>query len=385
MKLTCEKNIFEEAVGVASRAINSRSPLPILSHILIEATHESISFTATDLDLGLQITFSGEVEVEGALTCPAKLLQEIVSRLPAGTVELELIKEGQLKLACGSSKFEIATLPAEEFPSLPSAESAPEFKLPQKTFKSTIRQVGVAAASPTDESRAVMTGILTRVEEDMLTMVATDGRRLACSRQSLDSNPERDAEVIIPARAMTEISRLLNDDEGDLLVRIAEGQVFFTVDRVSMHCRLLEGNFPDYRKVVPTEFQRHCRLGREVFLNAIKRMLIMAQEKRSPNLIRLEFSADQLTLSSNTPDLGSGKEQLDVVYEGEDLLIAFNGRYLADVLTVLECDEVGFDLQEETRSAVVRPHGSEGYDYVVMPVKLREPVADSGDRVPVGA
>ena len=385
MKVACEKKILEEAVQVASRAINSRSPLPILSHILMEAHGDQMVFTATDLDLGVQIRLPAQVEIEGALTCPAKLLQEIVTRLQAGLVHLELIREGQLMLKCGSSQFELSTLPAEEFPTLPSAEDAPEFELPQATIREMIRQVAVASASPNEEARAVMTGILTQVEAERLTMVATDGRRLACMREPLENQGGRDAKVIIPARALQELTRILGDEQTVVLARIAQGQVFFTVNDVSLHCRLLEGNFPDYKKVVPTEFERSCRIGRETFLSALKRMLIMAQEKRSPNLIKLEFESDHLWLSANTPDLGSGREQVDIVYQGDPLLIAFNGRYLVDVLNVLECEEVQFDLQEETRSAVIKPFGSEAYDYVVMPVKLREPVTESGERVAVGA
>lgn len=385
MRVSCEKRIFEEAVQIVSRGINARSPLPILGHILLEAGEESITMTATDLDLGLEMRVAAEVHEPGALTCPAKLLQEIVSKLPAGPVSLNLEREGQLKLSCGHTQFELSTLPAEEFPSMPESENAPVFSLPQAVLKTMIRQVGVAAASPNDESRAVMTGILTRLEPTLLTMVATDGRRLSCMRHPLEEDAERVAEVIVPARAMQEMVRLLGEEDEGVMVKVTEGQVFFTVGAVSLHCRLLEGNFPDYRKVVPTEFQRTCRLGREAFLNGLRRMLIVAQEKRSPHLIRLRFAQDALTLSANTPDLGSGSEQIDVVYEGEELLIAFNGRYLVDVLNVLECEEVQFDLQEETRSAVVRPFGSNEYDYVVMPVKLREPAPDEVDRVPVGA
>ncbi len=386
MKLSCEKKVFEEAVGIASRAINNRSPLPILGHILIQAEEETINLTATDLELGMKIRIAGQVSQAGAVTCPAKLMQEIVNKLPAGTIELELDKNQKLTLTCQKSRFEISSLPAEEFPSLASHEASAEFQLPQQVFKKMIRQVGVAAASPNDESRAVMTGVLTSVSESMLTMVATDGRRLACSRQQLeDLATEQSLEVIIPARAMQEVSRLLGDEEKPLGVIVSEGQVFFQLDSIELHCRLLEGSFPDYRKVVPNDFQRYCRLGREVFLAALRRMLIMAQEKRSPHLVRLKFSGDNLELSSNTPDLGSGNEQLEVVYEGDDLLIAFNGRYLADVLTVLDEPEVNFKLQDETRSAVIQPLGDETFDYVVMPVKLRDPIEEEEERVAVGA
>ncbi len=377
MKLTCEKKLFEEAVAATTRAINPRSPLPILSHLLIEASANAVKLTATDLDVGLSITIDSETHKPGSITCPARLMQEIVSKLPAGRVELETLSEGRMLLSCGQSKFELATLPAEEFPSLPSVDDSNSAHLPQGSLKSVIRQVAVAAASSQDESRAVMTGISVGLESGTLTLVATDGRRLACARKSVEVSliDEESLNVVVPARALTELSRLVGT-EGDVFVTVGKSQAFFRFDSTSLHCRLLEGRFPDYTKVVPTEFSRSCRIGREDFINGLRRMLVVAQEKRSPNLIRLRFSEDTLHLSANTPDIGSGDERLPIVFEGEDLTIGFNGKYLVDGLNVLESDEIQFDLQEDTKSAVIRPFGDTSYDYVVMPVKLRDIAED---------
>lgn len=377
MKLACEKKLFEDAVAAAARAINPRSPLPILSHLLIEASPGLVKLTATDLDVGLSIKVEADVSVAGAVTCPARLMGEIVSKLPPGRVELETLAEGRMLLSCGTSKFELSTLPAEEFPSLPSMDETSSAQLPQDSLKGVIRQVAVAAASSQDESRAVMTGISLGLEAGTLTLVATDGRRLACARKTVQVPliGEESLNVVVPARALIELSRLIGT-EGDVSLSVGKSQAFFRFGVYSLHCRLLEGRFPDYTKVVPTHFSKTCRIGREDLVNGLRRMLVVAQEKRSPNLIRLRFSDDTLYLSANTPDLGSGDERLPIVYEGEEMTIGFNGKYLVDGLTVLDCEEVQLDLQEENKSAVLRPLGDTSYDYVVMPVKLRDIAED---------
>jgi DNA polymerase-3 subunit beta len=377
MKLACEKKLFEEAVTAAGRAINPRSPLPILSHLLIEASPGRVKLTATDLDVGLSITVEADVSEPGSITCPARLIGEIVSKLPAGQVELETVSEGRMVLSCGTSTFELSTLPAEEFPSLPAIDEAASAQLPADSLKSVIKQVAVAAASSQDESRTVMTGISISLEAGSLILVATDGRRLACARKTVQVPliGEESLNVVVPARAMIELSRLVGTD-GDVTLSVGKSQAFFRFGAYALHCRLLEGRFPDYTKVVPTSFSRTCRIGRDDFISGLRRMLVVAQEKRSPNLIRLRFFEDTLHLSANTPDLGSGDERLPIVYEGDDLTIGFNGKYLVDGLTVLECDEIQFDLQEDTKSAVIRPLGDTSYDYVVMPVKLRDVAED---------
>ena len=380
MQLTCEKKPFEDAVAAATRSINPRSPLPILSHLLLEAESGQLKITATDLDVGLSIVLEVDIQESGSITCPARLMQEIVSKLPAGRVDLKTLAEGRMMLSCGSSKFELSTLPAEEFPSLPSLDEAQSAQLQQHALKSVIKQVAVAAASSQDESRAVMTGISIGLTQGNLTLVATDGRRLACAQKVVEVPliGEEELKVVIPARALTELNRLIGMD-GAVSFQVGRSQAFFKFGNYSLHCRLLEGRFPDHTKVVPKSFVRTCRIGREQFINSLKRMLVVAQEKRSPNLIRLSFTEDTLQLSANTPDLGSGDERVPVVFEGDPLTIGFNGKYLVDGLSVLDSEEIQFDLQGDAQSAVIRPLGDVSYDYVVMPVKLRD-VAEDYDR-----
>lgn len=376
MELECEKNHLVSALGVVSRAINPRSPLPILSHVLFQVQGEQLRCTATDLDFGVVIEVPASGLDSGAVACPARLLTEIVGRLPGAPVRLKANADGRLHLQCGRSKFEISTLPAEEFPGMPSPGDLPQVGVPQKLLKAAIRRVTFATAS-SEESRAVMTGVYTQIDGPLLTLVATDGRRMAYQELTLDNPDGLQIQAIVPGRAMQELSRLLGDSEEPVYFSLAQGQFYCSLGNTSMHSRLLEGVYPDCRRVLPQSFQRFARVGRESLLGAIQRMLIVAQEKQSPNLIVLDLDGDVLTLSANTPDLGEAQEEVPVVFQGDPLKIAFNGKYLVDALSVLDCEEIDLDLQDDARSGVLRVCGQNEYRYVVMPVRLREVVEEA--------
>lgn len=376
MEIECEKNHLVSALQVVSRAINPRSPLPILSHVLFQATEDTLHCTATDLDFGVVISVPASATDSGSIACPARLLTDIVSKLPGAPVRLKANQDGRLLVQCGRSRFEISTLPAEEFPGIPQAGDSPQVGVPQRLFKAAIRRVTFATAS-SEESRAVMTGVYTHIEGSQLTLVATDGRRMAYHELAIDNPDGLSVQAVVPGRAMQELSRLLDDGDEAVYFSLAQGQFYCSLGNVSMHSRLLEGVFPDYRRVLPREFQRFGRVGRESLLAALQRMLIVAQEKQSPNLIVLDLQDDLLQLSANTPDVGLANEEVPVVYRGDALKIAFNGRYLVDALSVLDCEEVELDLQDDSRSAVVRPCDQQDYKYVVMPVRLRELVEET--------
>jgi DNA polymerase-3 subunit beta len=376
MELECEKNHLVQALQVVSRAINTRSPLPILSHVLFQSRGEQLSCTATDLDFGVVISVPASGIDSGSVACPARLLGDIVAKLPGAPVRLKAQADGRLHLHCGRSKFEISTLPAEEFPGIPQPGDLPQVGAPQKLLKSAIRRVAFATAS-SEESRAVMTGVYTHIDGSVLTLVATDGRRMAYQELTIDNPDSLQVQAIVPGRAMQELSRLLGDSDEPVFFSLAQGQFYCSIGNVSMHSRLLEGVFPDYRRVLPQSFQRFGRVGRESMLGAIQRMLVVAQEKQSPNLIVMDLETDLMTLSANTPDVGVATEEVAVVYEGEPLKIAFNGKYVVDALSVLDCEEIELDLQDDTRSGVIRPYAQQDYKYVVMPVRLREVVEEA--------
>lgn len=371
VKLSIEKKILESIIATACGFVNSRSPDPSLQHILLEAK-ASLTVTAHDLEAGISATVDADIEEPGSLTCPAQLLKEIVSKLPRGVVTMESLSEGRMRVKSGKSRFEVATLPADEYRAFPSVDYSETTTIPLEVMADAVGRVAVAAASAMDESRAVMTGIRVKLDAESLTMVTTDGRRLACVRRDVVGSTDMD--FIMIARAAREISKLAKT--GEVHISATSGQAVFSVGSTRIYCRLIDGRFPDHTKVIPTQFQRVARIGKEDLIGAIKRMLIVAQEKRSPNLIRFEFSDGLLTLRSNTPDIGSGEEQIPIVYDGEPLTIGFNGSYFLDGLNVIPDEEVVLNLQDEIKSAVLTPVGDNDSRYVMMPVKLRDVAVD---------
>lgn len=373
MEFTMPNKELADLVQVASRGINSRSPLPVLKNLLIRVQGDGISITGSDLDTTITVHGAADVADTGAVTVEAGLLANLVGKMPAGHIRVKQTEAGRVSVSCEKSRYKLSTLSAEDYPKTEKVTEGREIVLPSESLRQSIKAAVVSAAGSQDESRAVMTGIQVSLTSDRLTMVSTDGRRL--SRRSVAiSGPEEPASVIVPAKALQEVGRYL-DTAQTVRMMLGKNQASFTTDGLSVTTRLLEGRFPDAEKVIPTTFSRAVRIGREDFLAAIKRCLIVAQEKRSPNLLRLTFDAEQLVIRANTPDLGEVEESLAVMVDDlsiPPLTIGFNGKYLADGLAVMDCDEVQFDLQEETKSAILRPLGDVGYDYVVMPVKLRD-------------
>ena len=372
MEFTCEKVKLAQALGVVSKATNSRSPLPILSHILFEAIGEDrLKLTATDLDLGFVAEIEAQVLTPGAAAIPARLLTEIVGHLSSSPVTIKVGSNARAIIESGRSRFEVTTMAAEEFPAVPEVPSDFNLMLPNRELRSILRRIVLAAASA-DESRAVMTGVLIKCSQGALELVATDGRRLAYQRRPMDGQTTPDFEAIIPGKALQELTRVIGDSQDQVGLFISEGMMHARCGGISLNSRLLEGVFPDYRRVLPREFQRHVRVGREALLGGLQRMLVVAQEKQSPNLVVFQVEDGVLNLTANTPDLGVGEEQISIVLEGEPLTIAFNGRYWIDILSVFDCDEVTLSFQDVSRSGVVSPFGEEDYRYVLMPVRLRE-------------
>jgi DNA polymerase-3 subunit beta len=378
MEVICEKNTLAQALQFTSRAINARSPLPILSHVLLNAEHDSLKLAATDLDLGISLEFPVEVVDSGSVACPAKLLGEIISKLPNAPIRLRSHYDGRLELTCGRSRFEIGTLPAEEFPSMPKFGQGNSICVSQKLFKAAIKRIILAVATA-EESRAIMTGVLLHINQEQLLLIGTDGRRMAYQELITESAFEK-VSIVVPGRAMQELARLMGDSPDPIELLFSEGQLFCKISDtgqqgiayVSLHCRLLDGIYPDYNKVLPKSFTRSVRIGREALLAALQRMLILAQEKLSPNLVVFDIHEDLLKISAHTPDLGIGHEEVNIVLEGEPLKIAFNGRYIVDVLSTLDCEEIVLNFQDDSRSAQLSISDTLDFRYVLMPVKLRE-------------
>lgn len=368
MNLTIAKDQIVAGLQAVQNVVSTRTTLPILSNVLVRAAEGRVEFIATDLDVTISCTVEATVKQPGATTLPVKKLFGIVRELSAGEIELETDEKNVTALRSGSSFFKIRGLAAEEFPPLPKFKEEKKITLPQEKIRGMLRKTSFAIS--TDESRYVLNGIFISLKDHKMTMVATDGRRLALVDEEVDLPEKSQGEVIVPSKAVNELSRLLTD-KGDVEVNFSENQASFTLKDekgagVLIITKLIEGNYPNYRQVIPGETKERIALPREEFLHALKRAEIMTSDKQ--NSVKLAFTKNNLAITSNAPDVGEARETMAVNYKGKDLAIAFNPAYVIEPLNALSNDEVFLELIDELSPGVLKVNGP--FLYVVMPMRL---------------
>lgn len=374
MQAVCPRKDLYEAVQSVGRAVSGRSTLPILGHILVAPQGESLKLTATDLEMWMECslpariqTALGEESETAGFTAPARVFTEMLGALPDADVLIDR-PEGNNKVhvRCARSDYNILGLPAEEFPAPPDVAPTATFTLPGETLRDMIRHVLFAVS--TDETRAILTGVLVQFKGDQIKMVATDTHRLAV-RNATVSGGEGNANAVVPARAMNELLRLA-DDEEPVSVSLAQGQARFETGGTTMVTRLIEGQFPNYERVIPTGHDRKLTLETGEFLRAVRRAAIVARD--NAHRVVLETEGAQLVLSAESGTVGSAREEVEVAREGDDIQIAFNAKYLQDVLNVMETEGVVLELTEPLRPGILRPIGDRAADYlcVLMPMQV---------------
>lgn len=354
LKALCPRKDLFEAVQTVGHAVSGRTSLPILSHILVQAENSGLRVIATDLELGISCWIPAQIEESGALTSPARTLTEVLANLPdKSDVALSVDKSHTVRVHCDKSDYKILGLAAEDYPRLPEVRDAVSFSIPQAKLREMIKHT-LFAVSP-DETRAILTGILMVVDETSLKFVATDTHRLAV--KTSDTKDGRGAQnAIVPSRAMNELNRLLTDAEGDVQVTLSENQVRFTLPGqagVQILSRLIEGQFPNYQRVIPPEHQKRLTIPVQPLLRAVRRASIVARD--NSNRIILRTDEDKLILTAESQTVGNAYEEVEVTREGDDVEIAFNAKYLLDVLSVLDVDGVHLELSEPLKPGVLRP------------------------------
>jgi DNA polymerase-3 subunit beta len=363
MKFSVSKDKLLEGLSTVQNVVSTRTTLPILSNVLLQAVEGELRLTTTDLDVGVRGRVEAQVERTGATTLPARRLFSIVRELPAAEIYTEVDTKNLASIRSGSSYFKILGLPEEEFPPLARFENAKEFSIAQKDLKDALRKTSYAIS--TDETRYVLNGILLSFKENKLTAVATDGRRLALADLELEFPRSQEIDVIVPTKAVLELQRLVKE-EGDVKLSIGENQIAFELNDALLVSKLIEGNYPNYRQVIPSEAKERITLEREIFLNAVRRVSLLASEKS--NSVKLIFSKGNMDIVAVTPDVGEAKESLPVMYKGKDFSIAFNPEFLMAPLRNLPNDEVFLDLIDEMSPGVIKIHGP--FLYVLMPMRL---------------
>ncbi len=368
MNLTISKEQIIHGLQAVQNVVSTRTTLPILSNVLLEAEGNRLKLTATDLDVTVSCAVEAQVKKGGATTVPVKKLFGIIRELNNGDIELEVDEKNNCSIRSGASFYKVNGLAAEEYPPMPKFKDEKKVALKQETVKSMMKKTSFAIS--TDESRYVLNGIFMSLKDHKLTMVATDGRRLALVDEEVDVTEQSQGEFIVPAKAVNELNRLLQGT-GEIEIRYSENQAAFNLKddkgfSILIISKLIEGNYPNYRQVIPGEAKERVSLVREEFLHALRRAEIMTSEKS--NSVKLTFTKNNLAITANSPEVGEARESIAVNYKGKDMAIAFNPKYMIDPLGALSEDEVFFELIDELSPGVLKINAP--FLYVVMPMRL---------------
>jgi DNA polymerase III subunit beta len=363
VKFRCERDVLVEALGTATRAVASRGgALPVLSGVKAELAGDRLTLTGSDLDLTIQVSVTVAGQADGVAVLPARLAADIVRALEPGAVHVEADGD-EGRISSGRSQFAVRLLPAEDFPRLPETPGD-EVTLDAASLAEALRQV-VRAASH-DDARPILTGVLMAAEGDGLRLVATDSYRLAV-RDLRGTTVLREGQtVLVPSKALEELTRVLQGAENATL-RLAERDATFVVGETRVTTRLIEGEFPNYRQLIPSTHPNRLTVGREPLLDALRRVKLLAREATP---VRITLKGEGIELTAITQDVGQAHEDLDAKYEGTEMVIAFNPEYLADGVEAVEGDEVTLETVDALKPAVVRSVESQDYLYLLMPVRV---------------
>ncbi|HEX5309449.1 MAG TPA: DNA polymerase III subunit beta [Solirubrobacteraceae bacterium] len=367
MKLALSTADLLAQLQTATRVASTRASVQALSGVMIQADSERALLLATDMEVGLRVPLHAEVIEPGTAVLPARLLLDVVRSLPGDTVTLELrTREQDVEVVSGSASFHLRTLRSEDFPALPQADAANTVTLPSKAFVETALQVARSASK--DETRPVLTGVLISAGGQELTMVATDSYRLSVKHTQIETQLDSPLEANVPARALQELARIAQSlEQAELAVSLGQSQIVFEVGEVVLSSRLIEGQFPNYRQLLPESVEHELRLDSAEIVEVVRRVSLLAQ-KNAP--LRLSFAEGELTVSAQTPDVGEASESLPVPFSGEALEIGFNPEFLRDGLESVEAEQLVLKLISPLRPGLIESPDGGGFVYLIMPIRL---------------
>jgi DNA polymerase-3 subunit beta len=359
---------LRKALYRAQGIVERKTTMPILSNVLINATKTGVTVTAFDLDIGIVSEHPAEVLKPGAVTISAKYVFDIVQNVPEAHVTIKKLPNNYAEITSGSAHFKIVGMAPEEYPKLPKEENAPLVNVSGNALLEMIKKTSFAIS--TDETRYILNGVLfERRENNKVRMVATDGHRLALVEREMEGDFKLKAGVIIPRKGLFELKRLLDEaPDAESQLGFAENSALFKKPGLTMVMRLIDGQFPDYQRVIPPEGEKHVAVSRHRFLEGLKRIALLSADKS--NAVKISLSKGQLRITAQNPDLGEAKDDLEIPYEGGEVTIGFNARYLIDVLSVLETDEVAFELGDDHSPGVMHAPRDRSYTAVVMPMRV---------------
>ncbi|HET8566964.1 MAG TPA: DNA polymerase III subunit beta [Solirubrobacterales bacterium] len=367
MKLTTKREDLVSKLSIVSRAVSTRAATQALSGVLLNAADGKVTLAATDLDLGLETTLDAEVADGGAVLLPGRLFAEVARSLADPTVEIESREaEHDVEIRSGSSSFHLRVLPVEDFPKLPQPQQQGELKIPAAALEESIELVARAASK--DDMRPVLTGVFVTAGGSEMTMVATDSYRLAVKRTELEADLGGELEANIPARALRELGRILSSEgAGEASISLLPNQAVFVAGSILLTTRLIDGQFPNFRQLLPESYEHDVRLPRSDLLDVTRRVSQLAQ-RNAP--LRLSFEPGELTVAAETPDVGDARETMPAAFEGEALEIGFNPDFLREGIESVQGDEILMRLISPLRPGLLEAVEGADFRYLVMPIRL---------------
>ncbi len=363
MKLVIGKNAVMSGLQMVHGVVNVRPTLPVLSNVLLEAKENKLWMTTTDMEVTMRCVVEAQIGKSGSTTIPARRLLSIVRELPADNIEIDVDDKNAASITCGSAFFKINGLPDDEFPATPKNEDGHTFTLEQKILKDMLQKTFYAAS--TDETRFILNGTLMSFKANKVTLVATDGRRLALTEHEIEFPKESECEVIVPTKAINELIRILKD-EGVVKIHAGKNQATFEMDDVILITKLIDGTYPNFRQVIPGQCEQRIAVEREVLLTALKRVALLTSEKSSS--IKLTFGKNKLKISASSPDVGEAHESVPIKYNAKEIQVAFNPEYIMEPLRNLANDEIYVELTDELSPGVIKCDIP--FIYVLMPMRI---------------
>ena len=372
MQFSIEKEVFLKGLARVQGIVEKRNTIPILSNVLIEADQNNIYLTATDLEVGMRASYPATINTPGKITVSAKKIYEIVKELPEKEVTFKSRDNSWIEISCGKSLFNIVGLSSDEFPHFPEADKNKMIPINGSLLNEMIEKTFFSIS--TDDTKYNLNGIYFKKIEDgensMLRLVATDGHRLAMIQRNMQipQIEELDQGIILPRKGIHELKKIAEDSEENILLGFMDNSVVISKENTIVIMRLVNGDFPDYNRVIPKNNEDIAVINRELLLHVLRRMAILLSEKSKG--VKIELKKDKMEISSSNPDVGDAHEEMEITYSGPEMTIGLNARYMIDIINALECENIKLAVKDNMSPGLITPDGDDGFISVIMPMRL---------------
>ncbi|SDY89560.1 DNA polymerase III, beta subunit [Proteiniborus ethanoligenes] len=364
MKIKIQQRELSKCINIVQKGISSKTTLPILSGILLEAKEGKLKLTGTDLEIGIKSSVDCETIKEGSIVITSRIFGDIIRKLPDMPIEINVDENNNMHIQCGNSKFNLIGQSAIDYPQLPEIFESNYFEIPKDLLKSMIRQTIFATAQ--DETRPILTGALLETSNNNVSLVAIDGYRLAVKKVSV--NVSEDIKVVIPAKTLNEVNKILEDDDAEVKISYNQGNIIFNIGDTLITSRLLEGQFLNYSDIIRNEYKLKAKVNTRDFQECLERASLLAREGKN-NLVKIDISDDKLIITSNS-EIGNVHEELPIKLEGNDIKIAFNSKYILEGIKAIDSEEIEMNMISNVNPCIIRPVEDNSYTYLVLPVRL---------------